>query len=174
PPTPHQNEEVRSARLKGALQEPATLKRTIALLFLGGSLLSALLPELSFARTIVVWYDFNQWNRADPSQDPTGSRYPAQLLSLCLRKTGEDFTLQSASGAHAWISQERAILEVKKGVSIDVTWTMTSRELEKTLLPIRIPIDRGAGGWRVFLIDKDNQSTFDQVKTLDDLKKLVA
>ncbi len=51
---------------------------------------------------------------------------------------------------------------------------MTSEAREQALRPIRIPIDKGLLGWRLFLIKKSNAASFTKVKTLDDLRKLQA
>lgn len=43
---------------------------------------------------------------------------------------------------------------------IGVLWTVTSPERERLLIPVRIPIDRGVYGWRLFLIHADAQPRF--------------
>ncbi len=94
-----------------------------------------------------------------------------ETLELCLRKSGTTFELQSSEEN---MQQGRSISMLAQGKTIDVMWTMTSPEREKLLLPIRIPIDRGLLGWRLFLIRRENQSRFDKIQTLNDLKKFFA
>lgn len=53
--------------------------------------------------------------------------------------------------------QGRAIEALQQaGGRLDLIWTMTSDEREQSLLPIRIPIDRGLLGWRVSLMRADS------------------
>jgi hypothetical protein len=44
--------------------------------------------------------------------------------------------------------------------------------LEQKFAPVRICLYKGLLGNRIFIIHKDNQAKFDQVKTLDDLKRI--
>ena len=46
-----------------------------------------------------------------------------------------------------------------------------TEEREKNLLPVRIPLDKGLLGYRIFIINKANQSNFLQINTLKDLQK---
>ena len=47
----------------------------------------------------------------------------------------------------------------------------TTPEFERTLLPVRIPVDKSLVGYRVFLIRREDQERFDAVRSLDDLRK---
>jgi len=47
----------------------------------------------------------------------------------------------------------------------------TTPDFEKTLIPIRIPVDRNLGGYSVFLIRRDQLPRFANIKTLDDLRR---
>lgn len=47
-----------------------------------------------------------------------------------------------------------------------------SQETEQMLTPVRIPIDKGLIGYRVFLINGKNQPEFTAITTLEELKKL--
>ena len=49
----------------------------------------------------------------------------------------------------------------------------TNQLREKKYLPIRIPIQRGLLGYRVFLIHKDNVALFKSISEPNSLKKLV-
>jgi hypothetical protein len=107
----------------------------------------------------------------DPISRNDSYGYPVRLLSLCLEKSGEDFVLRPTDLV---MNQERIILQMKHGLGIDIWWMMTSKEREAVLMPVRIPIDRGAAGWRIFLIREGDQAKFDKVKTVDDLRRHVA
>ena len=93
--------------------------------------------------------------------------YAIQLLQLVLSKTGTEYRLQVAQ---VLMNQDRGALELEAGRLIDVCALPTSAEREARLLPIRIPITKGALGWRIGLIRKGDQELFAHVNTLQDLK----
>lgn len=97
--------------------------------------------------------------------------YPVDLLHLSLSKSGRDYRLQPSA---APIPQSRAILLLRTDSVIDVMWTVTSPERERQLLPVRIPIDRGIYGWRLFLIRQGSQARFDAVSDIAGLAALTA
>lgn len=55
-----------------------------------------------------------------------------------------------------------------------VIWTMTDKEREQQLRPIRIPLFKGLFGYRVLLIRAGEQPRFDRVHSLQDLALLLA
>lgn len=95
--------------------------------------------------------------------------YPVDLLQLALSKSGREYQLQPTAEV---IPQSRAILLLQSNAVIDVLWTVTSPERERVLLPVRIPIDRGIYGWRLFLIRAGTQARFDAVNDLAALSTL--
>jgi len=97
------------------------------------------------------------------------NEYQISLLKLILNKTGVSYKIKSSSTKY---SQARIIEMLKSGRKINLYWMGTSKNLEKTLLPIRYPIDRGLLGYRIFIIHKDHQNKFDKIQTLTDLQKL--
>jgi ABC-type amino acid transport substrate-binding protein len=107
-----------------------------------------------------------------PSMDiDREASYPVELLELSLAKSGQAFTLRPSAEV---IPQARSVLLLQSNSVIDVLWTVTSPERERQLLPVRIPIDRGIYGWRMFLIREDAQAHFDAVRNLADLATLRA
>ncbi|MDT8992009.1 transporter substrate-binding domain-containing protein [Curvibacter sp. APW13] len=100
-----------------------------------------------------------------PAQDK-GYEYPVQLLDLALHKSGSSFTLKPHDTP---MLQGRALKLLAKGQELRVVWSMTSTEREAELLPIRIPIDKGLLGWRVFLVHESQAQRFAHVNTLQDL-----
>lgn len=92
--------------------------------------------------------------------------YSFQLLQLALSKAGTQYEMQTVEVV---MNQERAVLEIEAGRTIDVVAMPSSAEREARLLPIRIPIHRGALGWRIGLIRKGDQELLARVKTLQDL-----
>jgi len=95
-------------------------------------------------------------------------RLPFQVLKLALEKSGGDWQLKPSLKARMNETRSKALIAAGDGV--DVGWYGTYKELEDTLLPVRIPINGGLLGWRLLLIDGARQSEFDAVRTLDDLK----
>lgn len=96
--------------------------------------------------------------------------YPLKLLELSLKKSGGDYVLQPS--AKSLILQGRAILSLERNdQSITLMWTMTDKEREAKLLPIRIPIYKGLIGWRIPLVNIANRDLLKNVKTAEDLAK---
>ena len=95
--------------------------------------------------------------------------YATQLLQLALSKSGADYRIQPAAFA---MNQERQVLELEAGRSIDVGPIPSSAEREARLLPIMIPLNKGVLGWRLGLIRKGERASFEGVQTLDDLKRV--
>ena len=90
--------------------------------------------------------------------------YPLQLLKAAL---GDSYELKPAT---VTMQQGRAVKQLAAQRMVDVLWTGTSIEREHLLLPIRIPIYKGAIGKRVLLIHERNKDQFDKVQTIDDLR----
>lgn len=99
------------------------------------------------------------------------TNYPIALLRLCEQKSGGQFILQP-SLFHA--QQGRYLRQLAQGHGIDVVWSLTSKEREEELLPVRIPIDRGLLGWRLLLIRSIDQPLFSDIHLQTELSKLRA
>lgn len=59
-----------------------------------------------------------------------------------------------------------------RGNAIDLLRTSADAEAEHGLSMVRIPINRGLIGYRVFIIRKDRQADFDSVQNLTALRAL--
>lgn len=97
------------------------------------------------------------------------SEYPIALLRLALEKAGLQAELQPSAEP---MSKSRALSLLSTGADIDVLWTMTTKERELAYLPIRIPIYRGLGSYRLLLIKATEQQKFSQLKTQKALQQL--
>lgn len=95
--------------------------------------------------------------------------YALKLLQLALAKSGTEYRIQPAENA---MNQERQVLELEAGRSIDVGPIPSSAEREARLLPVYIPINKGLLGWRLGLIRKGDKGLVAGIDTLDDLKRL--
>jgi hypothetical protein len=54
----------------------------------------------------------------------------------------------------------------------DIHWLMTNKELEEEFHPIRIPLYKGLIGWRVFLIQPQDQVIFSDISSVEELQHL--
>lgn len=136
------------------------MRRCIAfvLIWLGGY---GLLPV--GAEPLIIKYP------AVASMSDFRSEYPIALLQLALDKAGIDAELQSSAEP---MSKSRALHLLNTNSGIDVVWTMTSTERELQYLPIRIPIYRGLGSYRLLLIKAADQQKFSQLKSQKALQQL--
>lgn len=114
------------------------------------------------------------WRVVFPRQEAAYDKrdnFQELLLKLALEKTGRDYEV--VQHQHAMV-QARLLYELENDGGLDVVWTMTSRQRERKLLPVRIPVDRGLGGYRLLLVRKTSLSRFENVTSLDKLKLLTA
>lgn len=72
------------------------------------------------------------------------------------------------------LSRQGVMEALERGRPLHLAVLPTSREAERRLTPIRIPVDMGLLSYRVALIRADDQKRFDQVKTVDDLRSFRA
>ena len=70
------------------------------------------------------------------------------------------------------MTEQRQRYELKNATGkLTVMYLSTTPDFEKTLIPIRIPVDRNLGGYCVFLIRRDERDRFAAIRTLDDLRR---
>ncbi len=70
------------------------------------------------------------------------------------------------------MTEKRQTFELKNATGkLSVMYLGTTPNMERDLVPIRIPVDKNLGGYCVFLIRKENQKRFDHISSLDDLRK---
>ena len=71
------------------------------------------------------------------------------------------------------MSESRQVSElVHASGEITVMYLDSSPKLEKTLVPIRIPVDKDLVGYRILLIRKSDRKKFESITTLGQLQKL--
>lgn len=97
------------------------------------------------------------------------SDYFTTLLAMALNASKADNEEIDIIFSPRAYPQARRIRMLQNDKSNFVMWTMTDRERERQLRPIRIPLFKGLFGYRVLLIRKQEQARFDKVKTLQDL-----
>lgn len=108
--------------------------------------------------------------QAESDADSRGDYY-VKVLELALSKAALDHHLQAS---HARMAKSRALLQLESNNGIDVVWAMTTREREASLTPVRIPIDKGLLGWRIFLVNKRDQGEFGKIDSIEKLRSHAA
>lgn len=96
-------------------------------------------------------------------------RYTLKMLELALRHIDTPYKVQPDTGEQR--TQGRYVDDVISG-KVDVMWAATDLDIENKLQPVRIPLLKGLLGHRIFLIHKDDQAKFDQIKTFADLQRI--
>ncbi len=125
-----------------------------------GLLVGIALPVMAGRPLVVIHPDRPALNNA---------RYDYQiaLLRLVLKKSGSVYEMRPSK---LNMEQGRMLQQLEEGQDIDVAWSMTSRDRERRLRPIRLSIDKGLIGYRIFLVKQENVSKFAQVSTLVQLR----
>lgn len=71
-----------------------------------------------------------------------------------------------------FMTERRQAFELKNATGkLTVMYLSTTPDFEQHLIPIRIPVDKNLGGYCVFLIRRDEQKRFANVRSLDDLRR---
>jgi hypothetical protein len=125
-------------------------------------------PLLLWAGTVLGASELRVVYPGPASKGDTRNDYYWRLLDAALAHTttrwGPYRLAQSSE-----MNGKRMEREMARG-ALDVIARSTSPQLERELLPIRIPLDKGLLGYRVFLIRRELQAKLDSVRTLDDLR----
>jgi hypothetical protein len=100
------------------------------------------------------------------------SSYTYQLLKLALEKSNLPYELKLSEQSMPEARARQLI--AKNSDTVTVVFSGTSKEFEKQLNPVRIPLYGGLLGHRLFLIHKDQQENFNTVNSLNDLKNLTS
>ncbi len=71
-----------------------------------------------------------------------------------------------------FMTERRQAFELENATGkLTVMYLSTTPDFEKSLIPIRIPVDKNLGGYCVFLIRADEQGRFASVRSIDDLRR---
>jgi ABC-type amino acid transport substrate-binding protein len=101
-----------------------------------------------------------------------GPSHFGNLLKLALDKTVPEYGAYEFQEVQARMTENRLRAAVKSG-DIDVVWTPTTPEFENKLLPVRISLLKDLDDYRILIIRAGEQSRFDGIQTLDDLRNMV-
>ncbi|MEO6185317.1 MAG: hypothetical protein ABIP38_01085 [Steroidobacteraceae bacterium] len=108
---------------------------------------------------------------APESAADTRYQYQWKILQTALDLTSPEYGPYAMVPSRA-MSESRQAYELARNTgSITVMYLSTTREFERALTPVRIPVDRNLGGYCVFLIRKQDQARFESVHSLDDLRQ---
>ncbi len=148
------------------------LLKSIALLglCLGIGVHTLLVENVSAGEPLVI--KMRTTRGTSPDHNPA-KEYKYQLLQLIFNKTKKSDGPFRIVSQPDWITQARTLDMVKQG-HLSLIMTMTSKERERYLHPIRIPIYKGMYGYRLAIINRGDQKRFSAVKTLQDFQKLWA
>ncbi len=105
--------------------------------------------------------------RINVSADPNGA-YTTKMIQLALKHIDKKYKLSVGEDTY---SARRIMEEIDSG-GLDIFWASANAELETKFEPVRIPLYKGLLGYRIFIINKNNQAKFDNIRTIDDLKKI--
>lgn len=112
--------------------------------------------------------------RYHPPESATDVRYNYhwEILQAALEATVGKYGPYQFTPSIA-MNEDRQLYEIRKNRGLlTVMIREASEENEKTLIPVRIPIDRNLLSYRVLLIDKKNSDLLSKVSSLEDLKKI--
>jgi hypothetical protein len=98
--------------------------------------------------------------------------YYWQLLDAALASNRDKYGDYSLAPFAVAMTFQRAAAELESGGErVNIVARATNLDLEKRLLPVRIPLDKGLLGVRMFLIMPETQPRLDAVRTLDELRQ---
>ncbi|WP_018604754.1 hypothetical protein [Uliginosibacterium gangwonense] len=108
---------------------------------------------------------------APENPDDQRHTYYWELLDAALAANQDRFGPYHLSAYDAPMNYSRAIAEVETGKGrVNIVARATNLDLERRLLPISIPLDKGLLGFRIFMIRKESQAALSKVHKLDELK----
>lgn len=117
--------------------------------------------------------DVVNYNISKKFPDPKQAYY-IDLLDLAMEKSIDKYGDYELVPVVFEMPQGRTSIMVQLNQGIDVTWRVTSQELEKRLQAIYVPLLKGMMGHRIFIINKGDQEKFSEDMTLSELRGLLA
>lgn len=107
------------------------------------------------------------------STEKTGSFFP-RILELALEKTRNTHGPYQISSYPHHLTNSRFLSELERNGVINLMWTMTNKQREATLVPIKISLLKELNSYRIFLIRKSDQEKFKTINSPDELRQLRA
>ncbi|MCF2856650.1 hypothetical protein L1286_04160 [Pseudoalteromonas sp. SMS1] len=106
--------------------------------------------------------------RGSQSEHDSTHNYYIGLIELAYEKLNKPIRIQSSP----YMVQDRALSELQSGRLIDLYWAGTNHQRESELGVVRIPLNKGLLGYRVFTIHKDNAQLFSEIKSIKSLRNI--
>lgn len=98
--------------------------------------------------------------------------YHIALLSEALKRTEAEYGPAVARPSERRMSQQRLMFMLEEGhAGVDVAVSPTDRWRETRLTPVRIPLDKGLLGWRVFIVRAGRLEELARVRSVEELKR---
>lgn len=129
---------------------------------------SLLLPAPSQADEVMRFIHSPPETKADQRH-----AYYWELLAAALESNKKKYGPYEIVAYETPMNFSRAVSEVEAGEKgrINIVARATNLELESRLRPIRLPLDKGLLGYRLFLIMPEMQERLDKVTTLNELRQ---
>ncbi len=104
-------------------------------------------------------------------KSPVNRQYTRTVLRMALERTVREFGPFELRLAGSDMNETRQVVEMERDGGLVNTVSLPARkDLDKRLLPVRIPKDFGVLGFRVFLIRAEDQARFDAIRSIADLQ----
>jgi len=98
--------------------------------------------------------------------------YFVDLLKLTLETSRDKYGDYLLIGVAVDMAQGRSSIMLERNEVIDLTWRMSSREIESKLQTIYFPLLKGLMGHRIFIIRAGEQAIFNKKITVKELKNI--
>lgn len=106
------------------------------------------------------------------SENDTRYEYPHQLLQMILDATEQGYTKSKVVHSEFTMSRDRMLISMLKGELLHVVAEAPKKEWLEKLLVVRIPIRKGIQGYRLFFINKQDQTSISKINSLSEFMKL--
>jgi hypothetical protein len=97
--------------------------------------------------------------------------YHWEILKTALERTKDKFGPYELKPSE-FMNETRQVRELKNASGkLTVMYLSTTPDFEENLIPVRIPVDKNLGGYCIFLIRKENAQKFNDIKSIEHLRK---
>ena len=104
-------------------------------------------------------------------QEPKSLGYIDELIDTILERTDGPDVVNRYIAERTRFTRDRKLVELIEGKNLEFDAIGTKPEWEENLITIRIPLRKGLQGYRLFLINEQDQAALAEVRSLEDLQK---
>lgn len=108
-----------------------------------------------------------------PYEENVNHQYFVDLVTFLLETSREKYGEATIDLYYEENNTHKKTLNLIRNGLLDLSWAGTTKDLERKLLPIRIPLLGGLLGYRVSIIRKDDHDKFSQA-SIEQLKSMIA